>query len=93
MAYANDRKPTAFQLALDAPATVTSLRRSGLSDDFVEFIEEESAPLFDRMLVADCISPSEIVQKGEAILAEYGGGVVPPEMVVALVTDVRRLMQ
>lgn len=85
--------PTGFQLALDALLAVTSLRRPELGDESSEFIEQASAPLFDAMLVAPCGSPAEIVRKGEAILAEYGGGDIAPELVAALIEDVRRWVQ
>lgn len=89
----NTMNPTAFHLALDALTAVTSLRRPGLSEDAVEFIEDAAAPLFDAMLATPCASPAEIVRKGEALLAEYGGGDIAPELVAALIEDLRRLVQ
>ena len=85
--------PTGFQIAFDALMAVTSLRRPRLSEDIIEFIEEASAPLFDQMLAAPCSSLSEVVKKGEAIMAEYGGGVIAPEMLAVLVDDARSLMK
>lgn len=85
--------PTAFHLAHAALTAVTSLRRPGLGDVANELIEDASAPLFDAMLATPFASPAEIVRKGEAMLAEFGGGDIAPEMVAVLIEDVRRLMQ
>lgn len=83
-----------FNDAYAAFAAVSALRNLAHTDDDVDAIAALVEPRFQAMLDAPARGLHDIADKAEAIIAEYGQcDAIPTDMVVALLRDVRGMVQ
>ena len=83
-----------FNDAYAAFAAAAALRNLVQTDDDVDAIDAIVEPRFQAMLDAPARGLHDVADKAEAIIAEYGQcDAIPTDMVMALLRDVRGMVQ
>lgn len=86
-------EPAPFNRLLAAYKSMVALRDLARADADVEQAERLVEPIFHEMVASPAETPMAILSKGEAMLAEHNIGLIPSDLVEALLADVRGLVQ